>query len=291
MKTFFILLPSILWICSLNAQTGTIRYEIDYFTWNNLDDKNVIFLNQLNNGHQIIRQVFKHKPTKIEWEIIEISDSQYLYLSYNDSSMIQVESGILEVTDNCIEDTIIYFEPITFEEQVIYNRRKQLVKQGFWEEKDSSWKYRGYYKNGLRDGKWTIYGLTNNNDLDIQNWIFDNGKLLSKTLLNIITPKNQDTILHYLAQTWNIQNTINSNFVRLERLKNDVLIIPFLIFNQNNTFDYCFSTSIGCVKTRKGTWEINNDFLLELKFDNENKSKIYTIEYLFKDYLELKRED
>ena len=176
---------------------------------------------------------------------------------------------------------------------VIYNRKRQLVKQKFWEEKDSFLKYRGYYKNGLKDGEWFVYGLNSRDESIAENWIFDNGKLISKVSLNYIINPNRDSVLYHLhlGQAWNIQNTISSNPIRLQRLMNNTLSIPFLIFNSNNTFDYCFSTSIGCVKTRKGTWEMSNDFLLELKFYNGNKSKIYTIEYLSKDYLELKREE
>lgn len=79
----------------LSGQNDTIRTEIDYFTWNNLSDSNVIYINQLNDEHRIIRIFPSQHSTKINWELIQLSSKKYLYLTYSDSSRIQKESGTL----------------------------------------------------------------------------------------------------------------------------------------------------------------------------------------------------
>ncbi len=130
-------------------------------------------------------QISKNKYVNIDRYLCEyIFDGEFVYVALikNKSTLEQGRYTIADEVSS--KDTVITFDPTTFEEEIILVDVYSLIKDGDWKEyntKENAFET-GRYKNGNRVGKWTqtIYkkgGMTLSKKFILE---YNNGQLVTR---------------------------------------------------------------------------------------------------------------
>lgn len=101
-------------------------------------------------------------------------------------------------------DTVVIFNPLTYEEMVKIRRRKHRapIRIGFWVERNSAGNYaKGFYQNGRRDGAWSILDT---DGVLLASQRYTMGKLLKDSSHNVLVMNKIESTRALLCNKWEL---------------------------------------------------------------------------------------
>jgi hypothetical protein len=222
---------------------------------------------------QVIQEkVYAEKGMLLE-EYIKYSESCLLFIRY-DTTRVEIQKGLV-TTDKSVDSfaSVFYTPDLAKDPDGSKGYVKDtasysygLAKTGYWTEKDSTGiTWRGFYKNGRRNGKWEIGQLHSLGGYDgdavftINNIaIYDDGYLKNEPVT---------TVWPNIAGRWYINTNKSSDtiyfFTREDVLQNR----HFIDFTSLQLYKY-FCPITGELDARKlcnGEWQFNNGLLMLYK--------------------------
>jgi hypothetical protein len=204
---------SICIIVSINAiSQDTVQQSfietINFISWNNELSLNSSSRYLEHENEKILIQSL-NTENKIEWELIKTNSNQYQYNEYEllieEENSIKktprrVKSGYLILSKNSYPvDSFVSFDVSSFEERLMINTERKLIKHGKWFEWIGEYRYNGNYKIDKKDGKWSCRNYRTEEWYEIT---YKDGVELSKWNKNFAFQPNKDTLEKYLAGNW-----------------------------------------------------------------------------------------
>ena len=246
----------------LTIAQNRIEDRYDYLSWNNLKEENIHYYH-----FQTIIRAYQNKESPYtKWEIIEQTDSNFIYLEYEDSCRSPSVIGNLLQVDSTRTDTIYTFHPETFVEQHIPINVVQhyFVKHGSWIIEGDGIYAHHHYLNDKKTGE--AYISNNQNEIvSYKKLIYNDDSLVMQKELNFALTFNKDSIKRHFIGEWNF------NFVEGYFKLNRNSSLNKYTFHENGTFDFQRKNRhLGIIQTMPNThfWYINNDYHLVLEFPN-----------------------
>jgi hypothetical protein len=182
-------------------------------------------VNTINSSHQT---TFGGKAYLIEgnypsgylaYEFVRNDDSSFLYTEYYDlPGRREKRQGLVVLSDVLTGDTIITFDPETYEESIYFP--KYVFPTGRWVYFDSEFQeifegfkifgvFAGYYKGSKRHGRWEYNSY---NIIDQAFVWYEYGKEVNRIYQNKINSKSTDSTAQALAGDWMIAPFVESEW-------------------------------------------------------------------------------
>ena len=171
----------------LFSQDSVTRDTVDMNFWGSTFWKYSNLVDQirdpLTNTLLAVRKYFSN--TQISEEYLRVSDSSWLYQQYDSLEPSRVVTKGLYVSDPEVEvmDTILSFDPTTYEESIHLRYARYGFKTGPWIEKDrNGYIWTGEYDDDLREGLWQkrdAYDFT-----ELRGYLYAGGEIMQDSTLN-----------------------------------------------------------------------------------------------------------
>jgi hypothetical protein len=241
---------------------------INFISWNNELSLNSSSRYLEHEDEKILIQSL-NTENKIEWELIKTDSNQYQYNEYEllieeeDSikkTPRRVKSGYLILSKNSYPvDSFVSFDASSFEERLMINTERKLIKHGKWFEWIGEYRYNGNYKTDKKDGKWICRNYRTEEWYEIT---YKDGVEISKWNKNFAFQPNKDTLEKYLAGNWGFIYEKN----KISHYKKNTGGIS-LEFNKNGKYIKIIKCSFSGYKPRNIDWYISakNHLILESK--------------------------
>jgi hypothetical protein len=228
-------------------------------------------------------------------EFLNVNDSVYYNRHFVQDSIIAQGAFLIHKNKPIFTDTLITFDPETYEEDMQVIHVCKLIKTGNWSEIDSVGnEWYGAYNNGIREGFWNSftkwhYGVYFN---------YENGQLVGISPTDKASTEQYFKWLFDKKLTWcswrkyflegfpdNIHELIGLSAGKDEQCLN----IGEFHFSQNGTFHFK-NTGQKVERTEGiGLWRIVGDNQIQLQF-RQSKPEVFEIEYLGIDSVRLKKD-
>ena len=181
--------------------TSVDTFDFDF--WGNTFwdyDRNVQQLRDpLQNRLLAVRRRFSNGNVSDEY--LRVEDLSWMYLAYD-----SIEPGRLVArglytapADFWVVDTILTFDPESYEEALYLRYAPASSKSGFWTEEDSlGFVWTGEYEDGERVGIWE---RSNRRDpqYDLRGYIYEDGEIDRDTLLNLALATDPEEVVPVLC--------------------------------------------------------------------------------------------
>lgn len=130
-------------------------------------------------------KISEYKTLNVNRYICEyIYDGEYVYVALMKNKSTLEQGRYLISDDVSSQDTLIMFDPETFEEVISLRDGYSLIKDGDWKEYNSKDRAveTGWYKNGKRVGNWTQTFYKRGGMIPNQKFLleYNNGQLVSR---------------------------------------------------------------------------------------------------------------
>jgi hypothetical protein len=187
------------------AQTATVTIsDIDF--WNGEERIDSLSADFETTGELLNKRFFRN--TKIvAKEYLTVAKDSFLFVQYDKNTHDVLQSGHLVPMSCCSRnDTIVTYDPDTYEEKIKIMPYLKLGKEGMWFEVNDSITERGVYKNNKRIGEWWVW--RNKAPFGFRQYIYYNinGEILYTEPGNIAETKDSTQIAHrLLGNCWAIR--------------------------------------------------------------------------------------
>ena len=165
----------------LGQNKPVISESLNLMTWDNTieESPNTRYLSH--DEKTILIQNFD-STNHLNWEIIKLDSSLYQFSQYTKSKKTRLlhRRGYLIINPSFVKiDTSISFDEKKFNEVLLIHYTKELIKHGYWLEKEDGYLYSGIYSSGKKEGKWSaqkytpekeieeLYEITNKDGIEI----------------------------------------------------------------------------------------------------------------------------
>ncbi len=134
-------------------------------------------------------------------EYLRVEDGNWLYLAYDslDPARLRARGMYSAQADSWLIDTLVTFDPESYEEAYYLRIAPASVPVGFWMEEDSlGFVWTGEYEDGERAGLWE---RSNRRDpkYDLRGYIYEDGELDRDTLLNLALAPDPEEVVPALC--------------------------------------------------------------------------------------------
>lgn len=276
-----------------SAQQATVKFEPFFYdgkTFDWLRDSGKV-LDQLKYDSRYV--MLKIATLDGFSEFFQINDSIFYNRLYVQDSIV-ARGELLVVRNSTIPDTVVTFDPETYEENVSIIYACDLIKTNEWSETDSLGNvWFGNYKHGLKEDFWHSYNK-NHNGISHR---YENGKMIG------ISPTNQALTEQFFTQLFDrkyywcslskyylqgFPEDINEVWQLTTKESPNCQDLGIFQFSQNGTFHFKSNNSIAGRQTGIGLWKIKDDNKIQLQFKQSNP-EVLEIEYIGLDEMRLKK--
>lgn len=189
--------------CSAFSQEIISRDTVPFSFWGGTFWKYSSAVEQITDPleNQLIA-VRKYYPNSlVSEEYLRVNDTAWLYQQYDSLEPARLLCRGVYVSDPEYEvmDTIITFDPETYEESIQLRYSRYAFKSGPWTEQDrNGYVWTGTYEDDLREGLWQkrdAYDFT-----ELRGYLYEGGELLRDSVLNWALSADTATVAGLLTE-------------------------------------------------------------------------------------------
>ena len=295
--TFFILGQLLLTI-SLNGQTTRFLERNAFFGLKDdelLSDQKT-YEKITVDSHIITFRRFHPHTFAIAEEYIRYQKDTFLYRAYADTAHHVIAEGlVIYSNDYTITDTVVSFDPETYEEVFTITRYRNPLRSGFWRLETPDVYESGHYQNNVKTGEWFV--REKQGFLGKYVYFGDDGRVVSEEPENVVATNDVEKIKQAMEGIWGMEyrSTDQNIYLRkYEQLKEVRAHDEGFIFSSDTVqlvlylrcatgFDF-----EGYRKNQKGPWRLEDNNIVSMQIFRYAGKK-YQIQYLSRYQMTLKR--
>lgn len=137
-------------------------------------------------------------------EYIRYQKDTFLYRAYADTAHHVIAEGlVIYSNDYTITDTVVSFDPETYEEVFTITRYRNPLRSGFWRLETPDVYESGHYQNNVKTGEWFV--REKQGFLGKYVYFGDDGRVISEEPENVVATNDIEKIKQALKGIWKLE--------------------------------------------------------------------------------------
>lgn len=216
-------------------------------------------------------------------EFVRLDNRNWLYNTYDSAGAWRRRTGRMTIdTLHPQIDSILTFDPETYDEATRVDTTWRLLAEGIWEETDTAgFFWSGPYAAGKRQGRWNRWRSLTRDIQDRRSVDYENGVALLETQHNLALAGDTAAVRAALQGSWTFCRNKRAQFwwyrwrAKPDYACNDHHGSTTYFFMENGAVQACFPAGSAQMRVETGVWHLSEHLDLTIDWDDGKKTHLH----------------